>query len=57
MLLLIHNLKLQGSHKFRDKFVGPFVITERIGQTAYRLDLSLHAALHAVHNVFHASLL
>ena len=51
------NLKLHGSCKFRDRFVGPFVITEHIGATAYRLDLSLHAALHGVHNVFHVSLL
>ena len=57
MLLLTCNLKLHGSCKFRDRFVGPFVITERIGETAYRLDLSLHAALHGVHNVFHVSLL
>ena len=33
------------------------MITERIGETAYRLDLSLHAALHGVHNVIHVSLL
>ena len=53
----MHNLKLHGSRKFRDRFVGPFVITECIGETAYRLDLSLCAALCAVHNVFHVSLL
>ena len=57
MLLSTCNLKLHGSHKFRDRFVRPFVITERIGETAYRLDLSLRAALHGVHNVFHVSLL
>ena len=51
------NLKLHGLHKFRDRFVGPFVITEHIGETAYRLKLSLHAALCGVHNVFHVSLL
>ena len=51
------NLKFHGSHKFRDRFVGPFVITEHIGETAYRLDLSLCAALRGVHNVFHVSLL
>ena len=32
-------------------------ITERIGETAYRLDLSSCAALHGVYNVFHVSLL
>ena len=57
MLLLTRNLKLHGSHKFRDHFVGPFVITERIGATAYRFDLSSRAALRGVHNVFHVSLL
>ena len=40
-----------------DQFVGPFVIIERIGETAYMLDLSSHAALCGVHNVFHVSLL
>ena len=53
----MHNLKLHRSHKFGDQFVGPFIITKHIGETAYRLDLSLHAALHGVHNVFHVSLL
>ena len=57
MLLSTRNLRLHGSHKFRNRFVGPFVITERIGATEYRLDLSLHAALRGVHNVFHMSLL
>ena len=51
------NLKLHGSRKFRDRFVGPFIITERIGATAYRLDLSSRAALHGVHNIFYVSLL
>ena len=53
----MRNVKLHGPHKFRDRFVGPFVITERIGETAYRLDLTLRAALCGVHNVFHVSLL
>ena len=53
----MHNLKWHGSCKFWDCFVGRFVITERIGETAYRLDLSLHAALRGIHNVFHVSLL
>ena len=57
MLLLKCNPKLHGLHKFRDQFVGPFVITEYSGKTAYRLDLSLHAALRGVHHVFHLSLL
>ena len=32
-------------------------MTQRIGETAHRLDLSLHAALRGVHSVFHVSLL
>ena len=35
----------------------PFVVTERIGNTAYHLDLSCSAALRGVHDVFHVSLL
>ena len=42
--------------KFRDRFVGPLVTTQRIGKTAYKLDLSSRAALHGVQNMFHASL-
>ena len=37
--------------------MGPFVVVERIGNTAYRLDLLRSAALSGVHNVFHVSLL
>ena len=37
--------------------MGPFVVVERIGNTAYRLDLSRSAALSGVHNVFHVPLL
>ena len=51
------NLKLHGLHKFRDRFVGPFVITECLGETAFRPDISSFAALCGVHNVFHVSLL
>ena len=32
-------------------------MTQHIGETAYRLDLSSHVALHGVHNVFHVLLL
>ena len=51
------NLRLHGTRKFRDRFVGPFVVVEHIGNTAYRLDLSRSAALSGVHDVFHVSLL
>ena len=57
VLLSKRNPKLHGSRKFRDRFVGLFVITESIGDTTYRLDLLSHATLHGVHNVFHVSLL
>ena len=51
------NLRLHGTRKFRDRFVGLFIVVERIGNMAYRLDLSRSAALSGVHNVFHVLLL
>ena len=57
VLLSTHNLNLTGLHKFKDKFVGPFVIQQRIGEVAFKLDLSSRAALRNVHPVFHVSLL
>ena len=39
VLLLTKNLRLHGTRKFRDHFVGSFVVTERIGSMAYHLDL------------------
>ena len=43
--------------RFRDRFIGPFTVTQHIGETAYRLDLSSHAELLGVQNMFHMSLL
>ena len=57
VLLSTHNMNITGSCKFKDKFVGPFVLQQRIGEVAYRLDLSSRAALRNVHPVFHVSLL
>ena len=57
VLLSTRNLNLTGSRKFKDKFVGPLVVQQRIGEVAYRLDLSSRAALRNVHPVFHVSLL
>ena len=57
VLLSTRNLNITGSRKFKDKFVGPFVIQHRIGEVAYKLDLSSRAALRNVHLVFHVSLL
>ena len=53
----MRNLQLHGMRKLRDRLVGPLVMTQRIGETEYWLDLSSHAALHGVHNVFHLLLL
>ena len=57
VLLSARNLNITGSHKFKDKYVGPFVVQQRIGEVAYKLDLFSHAALRNVHPVFHVSLL
>ena len=37
--------------------IHQFTVTQHIGETAYRLDLSSCAALHGVYNMFHVSLL
>ena len=60
MLLSTRNLRLQGPRKLHDRFVGPFTMTERIGQTAYHLELTggrHRQALRGIHNVFHVGLL
>ena len=56
-MLSTKNLRLHGTRKFHDRYVGLFVILERIGKTVYHLDLSSRAALRGVHNVFHVSFL
>lgn len=53
----MHNLHLHGTQKFRDRLIGPFVVTQHIGKTTYRLDLFSCVALCGVHNVFHVLLL
>ena len=50
-------LQLHRTSKFRDRFVGLFIMIQCIGETAYRLDLSSHAALCGLHNAFHVLLL
>ena len=50
-------MRLHGTRKFRDPFVGPFVVTKHIGNMAYCLDLLQRGALRGVHDVFHVSLL
>ena len=39
VLLDASSLYIPGVHKFRQQFVGPFLITARIGEVAYCLDL------------------
>ena len=51
------NLRMHGTRKFHDHYVGLFVVHERIGKTAYCLDLSSCTTLRGVHNVFHVLLL
>jgi hypothetical protein len=41
--------------KLSPRYIGPYVITERIGDVAYRLDLP--SELSQVHDVFHVSML
>ena len=53
VLLSSKSLHLAGTRKLRVSFVGPFSVLERIGKTAYRLDL--RGRFKGVHNVFHVS--
>ena len=53
MLLSSKTLHLAGTRKLRARFVGPFRVMERIGKTAYRLDL--RGRFKSVHNVFYMS--
>ena len=55
MLLNLRNLQLPGSRKLAPRWVGPFTIVRRIGETAYELDLKQKYA--RLHPVFHVSLL
>ena len=60
VLLATKNLRLQGPRKLQDRFVGPFRVLQKIGATAYKLDLSggrHRQALCNIHEVFHVSLL
>ena len=56
VLLFPCKLSLKDSHHLRNHSCGPFVVTERIGETAYRVDL-YGKGLDGIHGVFHVSLL
>ena len=53
LLFSSKTLYLAGTRKLRAKFVGPFRMIERIGKTAYRLDI--RERFKDIHNVFHIS--
>ena len=46
--------RAKGTPKLHPKFIGPFQVTDRIGQTAYKILLPQEMR---IHNVFHVSLL
>ena len=53
MLLSSKTLHLAGTKKLSATFIGPFRVLERVGKTAYRLDL--RGRFKDVHNIFHIS--
>ena len=57
VLLSMSNLRLKLPRKLQDWYVGPFKVLERVGQTAYKLDLSHSSALKMIYPFFHISLL
>ena len=57
VLLSTYNLNLTGSRKFKDRYVVPFAMQQRIGEMAFKLDLLSCTALRNVHKVFQVDLL
>ena len=54
VFLSTQNLNIDGCPKFKQRFVGPYEITQKISPVAYRLDLP---PSWQIHKVFHVSLL
>ena len=56
VLLSTHNLSLKGRRHLREHYCRPFVVTEHICETVYRVDLQ-GKVLDGIHDVFHVLLL
>ena len=50
-MLVTDHLNLAGHRKFREKFVGPFTISARVGELAYKLELPKTMQMHPVFHV------
>ena len=48
--LSTEHVALLGPRKMQPKFIGPYLVKEKVGELAYRLDLPPSLKLH---NVFH----
>ena len=51
VLLATDHLNLAGHRKFREKFVGPFTISARVVELAYKLELPKTMRMHPVFHV------